>query len=176
MSIVEWKKKGRHEMVELLTVLLFLAPFLLSFAIFRQYLEGASGKQPFSYGSALAGALVNALVLSKVILVGEIAKVGKSSECKPLIVPTVHKAAMFTVFYLIVHILESTVRHVLHGQTLFSALYAVAVPQELIAVAFVVFFAFIPFFALREIRRVTGVDEFRCLFLGRNIELRRNPE
>jgi hypothetical protein len=86
-----------------------------------------------------------------------------------LIVPTVHKAAMFTVFYLIVHILESTVRHVLHGQTFFSALYAVAVPEELIAVAFVVFFAFIPFFALRETRRVVGADQFRYLFLGRNI-------
>lgn len=176
MGIVEWRKRGRHEIVELLTVLLFLAPFLVSFAIFRQYIEGACGKQPFSYGAALAGALVNALVLSKVILIGEIAKVGKSSEGKPLVVPTIHKAAIFAIFYLIVHILEGTTRRLLHGQTLLGALHSIIVPGELMAVSLVVFFAFIPFFALREIRRVTGTDEFRCLFLGRNIELERNPE
>jgi hypothetical protein len=63
MKIVELKKRDVHEMVELLTVLIFLAPFLVSFAIFRQYLEGACRTQPLSYGTVLATALVNALVL-----------------------------------------------------------------------------------------------------------------
>src|SRR5205823_14653894 len=108
------------------------------------------------YGAALATALVNALVLSRVILVGEIAKVGKSSEGKPLIVPNLHKAAMFTIFYLIVHIFETSVRSLLHGQALVGVLRSVLLSGKLMAFSLVVFFAFIPFFALRDTRRVVG--------------------
>jgi hypothetical protein len=68
--------------------------------------------------------------------------------------------------YLAFHVLESTVRGLLHGQTFFDALQAVAVAgrRELIGLGFVILFGFIPFFALREIRRVLGEDEFRHLF------------
>jgi hypothetical protein len=83
---------------------------------------------------------VNALVLSKIILIGEIAKFGKSSEGKSLIVPTLHKAAMFTIFYLIVHVFEATVRSLIHGQTLIGSLRSVAGAGELVALSLVVFF------------------------------------
>ena len=92
------------------------------------------------------------------------AKVGKSSESKPRIIPTLHKAAMFTVFYLIVHLLEATVRSLCHGQILVSAKRSVIIPRELMALSLIAFFAFIPFFGLRELRRIMGVAEFRCLF------------
>lgn len=166
MNVVKFKAKVRHEVNELLTVVVFLAPFLLSFAIFRHYLEGACGT-PFSYGAALATAFVNAYVLAKVILIGEVARIGKRSEDKPLMVSTVYKAAIFALFYLIIHVLEAAVRSVLHGEATASALRSAINPKELMAFFLVVFFAFIPFIALREIRRTIGAEEFRSLFLGR---------
>jgi hypothetical protein len=112
---------------------------------------------------------VNALVLAKIILIGELARLGKSSENRRLIISTVHKAAVFTVFYLAFHVLESAVRGLLHGQTFFGALRAATVTEgkELLSLAFVMFFAFIPFFALRETRRVLGADKFRDLFFAK---------
>lgn len=175
MDAIALKKRAGHEIGELLTVLMILAPFLVSFAIFRQYVEGTCGTQPFSYATALAAALINALVLAKVILIGEMAKVGKSSESKPLLIPTLHKAAVFTVVYLIVHLLENAVRSLFHGQTLAGAMRSVIIPGELMALSLVVFFAFIPFFGLRELRRVVGAAEFRSLFLGGGTKIQRPP-
>ncbi len=170
MDKPDLKTRAVHEVVELLTVMILLAPFLVSFAIFRQYLQGTCGIHSFSYGTALATALVNALVLGKVILIGDIARIGKRSESKSLIVPTLYKAAMFTLFYLIVHVLEVTVESLFHGQTLIGSLRSAAPPGELTALSLVVFFAFIPFFALRETRRILGADKFHRLFLRRTAD------
>jgi hypothetical protein len=79
-----------------------------------------------------------------------------------LILSTFHKAAVFTLFYLAFHVVEGTLRGLLHRQTFFGALYAATVTQrgELLTLALVMFFAFIPFFALMETRRVLGADKF----------------
>ncbi|HUB32077.1 MAG TPA: hypothetical protein VMA31_03575, partial [Bryobacteraceae bacterium] len=56
-----------------------------------------------------------------------------------------------------------------HGATLAGAVHAVIVAGkgEVIVRALTIFFAFIPFFALFEVRRVMGEDRFLGLFLGR---------
>ena len=163
MNISNSKARVAHEMEEYLVVCLLLAPFFVSFVTFRMFLTGGSGNKFFAYGTAL----FNALVLGKIILIGELARLGKSSESKPLIVSTIYKSAVFTLLYLAFHILESTVRGLWHGQTFLAAIYEVAAARrgELVSLALVMFFAFIPFFALREMRRVVGADKFRDLFL-----------
>lgn len=40
------------------------------------------------------------------------------------------------------------------------------------ALSLVVFFGFIPFFAMRETRRALGLNEFRRLFMGLDPELK----
>jgi hypothetical protein len=153
-----------HEVQEILAVFLWLAPFFASFATFRLYLTGKSGEL-----LALGIAMVNALVMAKVILIGEIAKLGRRSENKPLFVSTVHKAIMFMLLYLAFHLLEEGLRGALHRQGFFHALAAALLKKkELVSLGLVVFFAFIPFFAMREMRRVMGADNFRHLFFGGN--------
>jgi hypothetical protein len=68
---------------EFLFVFLFVAPFFLSFEGYKMYLPHEPGSSLFKYGVAL----LNALVLSKVILIGELAGLGRYSEHKPLIIP-----------------------------------------------------------------------------------------
>jgi hypothetical protein len=109
---------------------------------------------------------VNALVLSKIILIGELLGLGRRSEEKPLIVPSLHKAVVFTVFYLSFRALEDTAHSAFHGMRLSHALYEsfIGDTHEHVARALVISFAAIPFFALRETRRVLGPEKFYSLF------------
>ena len=152
-----------HELREFLVVFLFIAPFVITLATYRIFL-GTRENTLFVY----VAALVNALVLSKIILIGELIGLGKRSENKPLILPTLHKSVAFTLLYLAFLGLESTVHDLLHGQSLLAALSAAFVAEggELLMRGLVTFFAAIPFFALRELRRVPGPDTFRGLFFG----------
>ena len=164
MDRVESRKRIAHEFKELMVVFLFLAPFFISAKIYRMYLSGESGDILINCGTAL----VAALVLSKVILIGELAKLGGRSENKPLIVSTIHKALMFTALYLVFHILEDATRDRLHGRAFMGSVYqSVTDWGALTSRALFMFFAFIPFFALREIRRVMGAEAFRNLFFGK---------
>jgi hypothetical protein len=106
-------------------------------------------------------------VLSKVILLGELAGLARYPEHKPLIISTILKAGMFTVLYVLFHVLEHTIHGLLHRETFLGALHSVAGKGVILARALTVFFAFIPLFALFETRRVMGEDEFLSLFIGR---------
>lgn len=170
MNKEKCKQKIVHEAGELLSVFVWLAPFFVSFATYRVYLTGGSELL------ALGTSLVNALVLAKIILIGEIAKLGRRSENKPLFVSTIHKAIVFTLLYLPFHVLEEGVRGALHGQGFSRTLVAGLLDKkELLAHGLVLFFAIIPFFALREMRRVIGADNFRHLFLGNRPEQFNQP-
>jgi hypothetical protein len=165
MNIADSKKRVAHEMYEFVVVFVLLAPFFVSFATFRMYVTHEFGNAFFAYGTAL----FNALVLAKIILIGELARLGKRSESEPLIVSTIYKSALFTVLYVAFHVLESAVHALWHGQTFLGAIYQAAVTRrgELVSIGLVLFFAFIPFFALRETRRVMGADKFLELFTKR---------
>lgn len=158
------QRKVGHELREFLTVFLFLVPFLFSFTAYGIYVAQEFGASSFHYGIAV----VNALVLSKVILIGEVAGLGRQLEKKPLLISTLYKSAVFTIFFLAFHILENILHGCIHGRPLAGALNAELVfgKAKLLSLTAVIFLAFIPFFALREIRRVLGDDQFRHLFFG----------
>jgi hypothetical protein len=151
-----------HETVELLNASLFIAPLYLAFTAYRRLLIGEAGSAAVDYGMAV----VSSLILAKVILVGEIFGLGKRFEKDPLIVPTVVKALMFTILQLAFDLIEHTVRRLLHHEGFLGALRSsvTAERRELLTRAAIFFFAFIPFFALRELRRVLGEAHFRHLF------------
>jgi hypothetical protein len=158
-------RKISHQIKEFLTVFLFLAPFFFSFTAYGMYVARNLGHPYFHYGAAL----VNALVLSRIVMTGEQIGLGRRVEKTPLLVPTLYKSAVFTVFYLAFHILETTVHAFIHGQHLASSLYMELISGngKILSQATFIFLAFIPFFALREVRRVLGNTNFRYLFLGR---------
>jgi hypothetical protein len=151
------------EVAEFLVVFLFIAPFVITLATYRIFI-GTHESTLYVY----LAALVNALVLSKVVRTGEMIGLGKTSENKPLILPTLHKSFVFSLFYVAFLGLESTGHNLLHGRGLFAALDVgfVAEKAELLMRGLVTFFGAIPFFALREVRRILGPDTLRDLFFG----------
>ena len=158
------KRKIAHETREMIVIVLFLAPFFLSFSTFKMYVTHDLRNAFFNYGLAL----FNALVLAKIILIGELARLGKSSENKPLIVPTLHKAAIFSLLYLVFHAFEIGVRGWFHRTGFVAALFDESITHrgEFAATGLMLFFGFIPFFAMREMRRIIGEDKFIDMFLG----------
>ena len=69
------KQKVIHESGEFLTVFLFLAPLFGAFSTYRMLLLDQFGEAFFQYGTAF----VNALVLSKIILIGGIFAGGQTA-------------------------------------------------------------------------------------------------
>jgi hypothetical protein len=164
MKIAPSKRRIIHEMKEVLVIFLFVAPFVITLATYRMFLVRST-----SWSLAYGTALVNALVLAKVISAGELAGLGRRSEQEPLIVPTLHKSVAFTLLYVLFLGLEGIVHGLVHAESLFNALRAAFVTgkRDLLMRGLVAFFAAMPFFALREMRRVLGADAFRSLFFGR---------
>jgi len=156
------KQKIIHELGEYLTIFLFVAPLFCAFATYRMLLLNQFREKSFEYGTAL----INALVLSKVILIGEHLRLGHRHEHRPLIYSTIYKSFVFTLLVAVFHALEHAIRGLLHGEGMPSTFAALSGGdiRELLGRSVVLFFAFLPFFALRETGRVLGGQKLADLF------------
>ena len=115
------------------------------------------------YGTAL----FSAMVLSKVIIVGQALKLGKRSEQKPLLYVSIIKSIIFAMLVAVFKLVEEVVRGLFHGRTLADALQEISGRRglELVVMGVVAFCVFIPFFALMETRRVLGPGQLSGMFL-----------
>jgi hypothetical protein len=155
----ELKQKAKHELQDYVGISLYLAFFFCALATYSMLLLGKFHISYFTFGAAL----INALVVAKIIMIGEYARLGKRVEAKPLLISAVYKAFVFAVLVLAFHFLEETIRHLVHGPPVEVAPHDVRV-NEFLGCGLVVFCTFVPLFAFRELRRVLGEDTFRSLF------------
>ena len=157
----ELKRKAKHELRELLSIFLYLAFFFCALATYSMLLLNEYHVKYWSY----AFALINALVITKVIMIGEYAKLGKRHEAKPLFLSAIWKALVFGLLVFAFHIIEEVIKRLIHGADMATASRDIRF-DELAGRSIVVFCTFIPLFAFREFRRVMGDDEFRALVFG----------
>jgi biotin carboxyl carrier protein len=112
-------------------------------------------------------ALINALVLAKVVLIGEFFRVGDKLTNRPLIYPIIFKSAVFAVLLICFHMVEKTLTGVLHGNTLFQSIPSIGgTLQGILMVGIIMFVALMPFFAFRELDRAIGTQELHNLLFG----------
>ena len=156
---VDLKQKAVHEFKQFVAISFYLAFFFWAVATYRMLLLNDFHDSYFNY---LAG-LINALVIAKVILIGEYAHLGKKYEHKPLLLSSVYKALLFGLLVFCFHAVEEVIKRLLHGEAMAGAFNNVHI-NELIGRALVTFCSFVPFFAFREVRRVLGEDKFQDLF------------
>jgi len=114
-----------------------------------------------------AFAIINALVFSKVLLVGEHFHLGTRFKDKPLIYSILHKCFIFTVVLICFHIAESVLMGVFHGHTFADSFPPIlgGSLKGLLSVGVMCFVVLLPFFAFREIGRVVGRTELSALIL-----------
>ena len=60
-------------------------------------------------------AVIEALILAKVIMIGAVFRLGRGLEQKPLIYPTLYKTAVFTLFLGIFTVIENVVKVLWRG-------------------------------------------------------------
>jgi hypothetical protein len=157
----ELKRKAKHELRELLEIFLYLAFFFCALTTYGMLLLDEFHVKYWNY----AFALINALVITKVIMIGEYAHVGKRGETKPLLLSAVWKAFLFGLLVFGFHVVEEMVKRLVHGSDMAAASHEIRVDQ-LLGRSLVVFCTFIPLFAFREFRRAMGEDKFRALVFG----------
>lgn len=151
---VGWKQRIRHELLDYWMTFLYLALYFGAFTVYRRLILAEYQISYMNYGIAI----IEALVLAKVVLLGDFMRLGRGLENRPLIIPTLFRAFTFTVWAGVFKILEYMIRGLLRGEGLAGGLNDLISKgkYELLASLLVVFFTFIPFFAFRELNRVLG--------------------
>jgi hypothetical protein len=153
------KSKIKHEFEEMLLISAFFGLFFFAFATYKMYLLHQFRNAQFTYISAL----INTLVLAKVILLGGFVRAGKALDHKPLLITSILLVAAF-------HWIEEFVKDAFHHGSLADSFRETlaATSWPLLGLAVICFCLFIPFFALWEIRRVMGDPEFSDLFVRKS--------
>jgi len=152
------KQKVIHEFEDLGAIFLYLAFFFCAISTYSMLLLNKFEISYFTYGAAL----INALVVAKVILIGEYAHLGRTHEAKPLFYSAIYKAFLFSLLVFGFHLLEEAIKHLVHGKSIAAAFRETRI-DDLLARSVIVFCTFIPLFAFRELQRVLGEEKFRAI-------------
>ncbi len=152
------KRKAFHELMEFLGIFMFLAFVFCVLVTYSTLLLSAFHVRYLSY----AFAVVNALVIAKVILIGEYAHVGRKYEGRPLLLSAIYKAVLFSLLVFAFHMAEEALKGLLHGVRIERTFREMPL-DDLLARSLVIFCVFIPLFAFRELRRVLGDEKFHAL-------------
>jgi hypothetical protein len=160
-----WKQKLLHEFIEYWINVAYLAIFFTVFINYRRLILAKYNIEYLNYGIAL----FEALILAKVIMIGDLLRLGRNFEDKPLIYSTLYRTVVFTIFVTLFKVLEHTVRGLLNGEGLAGGLEEMMSKgkYELLAYLMIIFFVFIPFFAFKELSRVLGKGRISELFFRR---------
>jgi hypothetical protein len=147
----------------LITVYLWL--FLGSFTVYRRLILDETGVPYLHYGIAL----VEAMVIAKVVLIGRIFGFTRRFDHLPLVVPVVYKSLLFALLVLGFGLLEKTLDGLIHREGVLSGLQKIAEvgAYEIGARTLMLTVALVPFCAFSELGRVMGMNRLGSLFFGR---------
>lgn len=161
-----FREKIVHEIRELVFLTIYIALFLNSLTIYRSLILN---KEIFTFFH-IGYNIVEALLLAKIILLGKLFKLGERYRDKPLIIPTVYKAAIFSFFVLIFGILEHFVGGFFEGKELIlmNKEFMSRALNENAGKLLITFFVFILLFSFVEISRVFGEKKLFNLFFSQN--------
>ena len=160
------KKKLLHEVKVYWVYVGYLTLVFGAFTQYRRLILADVGITYTEYGVAL----IEAFIFAKVIMIGDVLRLGRGLERKPLIFPTLLKTAIFTLFVGLFVFIEHAVKGLVKGKGAVEGVMAFLGKgsYEVLAGGLVIFAAFIPFFALREVsRELGGEGKLLALFFMR---------
>ncbi len=160
---VSRKQKAREELRAFGFITLYLALFLGSFNAYRRLILAEQGVSTLNYGLAL----LEAMILAKIILLGDALKLGRSLERRSLLEVTVLKALLFSALAILFTLLERLIEALLHGSLEAGLAHRLLPhgPDEMLARLVMMVTTFLPFFAFWELRRLLGPHRLSGLFL-----------
>ena len=157
------KERAVHQLKEFLAMFIYLWVLLTLLVINQSIVVAREAHQAHFF------AFVNALILAKVLLIGEHLHLGNRFRDKPLLYSIFYKCFVFTIFFIVVHILERVIVGVWSGRTIAQSFPDIGSGslKRILSMGATLFVALIPFFAFREISRVIGAGELWSLLLSR---------
>lgn len=146
-------------------ITLYLWLFLASFTAYRRLILAETGVVYLHYGIAL----VEALVIAKVVLVGRIFGFSRRFEDRRLIVPVIYKSVVFALLVIVFSVVEHLVVGWVHGRGALASLREITSIgiYEIGARILMLTVAFVPLFAFYELGRVLGMRRLADLFFSR---------
>jgi hypothetical protein len=159
------KAKAVDQFKEMLVITIYLWA-LFALLIINQSIVLARAEPDYQ---AHGFAIINALMLAKILLIGEDLHLGSRFRDKPLLYSILYKCFIFTLFIIGFHFIERVIGGVVHGRSIAQSFPTIGggSVQGILSVGATVFVALIPFFAFREIARVIGHRELWSLLLTR---------
>ena len=160
------KEKAIEEFKAFWVVAAFLALMFCAFNAYRRLILTEFGISYVNYGAGL----VEALIVAKVILIGEALGLGRRLETGPLLVAAAFKALLYGALVAVFAAVEHWIEGLVHGKDLASIWrgFIGLGKDEILARMLMVVVAFIPFFALWETNRALGKGKlFALMFRSR---------
>ena len=156
------KEKAAEELRLLLWITAYLAAFFAAFLTYRRLISREFGVTVFHYGYAL----LEAVLIAKVILIGKAMGLGRSGKRRALAVSVLRASLVYGALVAAFEVIERVGEGLFHHKTLVESLEALTERgfEDVLARAIVIFVAFIPFFAFWELGRLVGNKRLDDLF------------
>jgi hypothetical protein len=167
------EKRIAKETREYAVVAGYFVFFFLSLTTYQKLVLAEYDIGYYEYGWAL----VQAMILGKVVLLGQFLRLGSRFENRPLVVTALWKSLVFALLTAVLISLEHLGMALLHHRSV-AAVFQLSSGHgfEMLARFQIVLVAFVPFFAVRELARMSGTDDLvEVLFRARNGGARVDP-
>lgn len=162
-----WKQRFTRELVSSGIIFVYLAVIFAAFTTYRRLILAEYEIDYLQYGVSV----IEALLLTKIIQVGDRLRLGQQIEYRPLIYPTVYKSVIYTIWVGIFQFAKHAASELARGKGGVGELDELERGEvsAFLAKCLVLFCAFVPFFAFRELARVLGPGRISALFLRRKV-------
>lgn len=159
------KSKALEEMKEYLAITLYLWLLLALFAEYKRVLLQENGINLWNQTYAI----VNALIFAKVVLLGEVLKLGRRLQKEALIWLVLGKSLLFSILLILFHIAEEMIRAWFEHKPLAETIqnFGGGSWSGLLIYGALLFVTLVPLFAFKEVQRVMGRDMFLELLFTR---------
>lgn len=159
------KERALEEFKAYWVITLYLWLLLGSFTVYRRLILAETGVAYLHYGIAI----IEAMVIAKVVLIGRIFGFTRQYDHLPLIVPVIYKALLFALLVLAFGVLEKTLDGLIHREGVMAGLHKIAEVgrYEIGARTLMLTVAFVPFFAFSEVGRVMGPQALGAMFFSK---------
>ena len=161
----ELKEKAKEELRLLLIITAYLGILFCVFLSYQRLISRELGVTVFHYGAAL----IEALVIAKVILIGKAMGLGKKGSPGSLFFASLRAALVYGLLIALFAVLEHVVGGLIHGKGFVGGLRELSGEglYEILARALVLTVALIPFFAIWKLDEALGEKKLSQIFFGK---------
>ena len=165
----ELKQKAIEEGKRLFFITAYLWTLLTVFELHRVAVLRAQ-HVPFSYRVGFA--LINALLLAKVILIADALHAGERAAGRSMVTTVLLKSGIFAIILVCFNVIEEVSVGLFHGKTLAASMpdFAGGGSEGELLVGIMMFVVLIPFFAFTELRHAIGKEQFDKLIFRHKTE------